>query len=124
MATLVFFHAHPDDESIATGGSMARAAADGHRVVLVLGTRGECGEVADGFLADGESLGERREQETGVSAAALGAHRMKRALGLVDDGAEAIAKVFQLHPHFHPRTYVDLRVQLTGPDRLRVANQE
>ena len=64
---------------------MARAAADGHRVVLVLGTRGECGEVADGFLADGESLGERREQETGVSAAALGAHRVE-FLGYRDSG--------------------------------------
>jgi LmbE family N-acetylglucosaminyl deacetylase len=31
--TLVTFHAHPDDEAIATGGVMARAAADGHRVV-------------------------------------------------------------------------------------------
>ena len=31
------FHAHPDDETIATGGTMARAAADGHRVVLVVG---------------------------------------------------------------------------------------
>ena len=31
MATLVCFHAHPDDESIATGGTMALAAAAGHR---------------------------------------------------------------------------------------------
>ena len=35
MGTLVCFHAHPDDECIATGGTMVRAAADGHRVVLV-----------------------------------------------------------------------------------------
>ena len=40
MATLVFFHAHPDDEAIATGGTMARAAAEGHRVVLVCATEG------------------------------------------------------------------------------------
>ncbi|MEX2658486.1 MAG: PIG-L family deacetylase [Acidimicrobiales bacterium] len=45
MATLVCFHAHPDDESIATGGLMARAASEGHRVVLVCATRGEQGEV-------------------------------------------------------------------------------
>ena len=38
MATLVCFHAHPDDESIGTGGLMARAAAEGHRVVLVTAT--------------------------------------------------------------------------------------
>ncbi|HEX7096823.1 MAG TPA: PIG-L family deacetylase, partial [Acidimicrobiales bacterium] len=46
MATAVFFHAHPDDEAIATGGTMAKAKAAGHRVVLVLATRGELGEVA------------------------------------------------------------------------------
>ena len=43
MATFVFFHAHPDDECIQTGGTMAKVAADGHRVVLVLATRGELG---------------------------------------------------------------------------------
>jgi LmbE family N-acetylglucosaminyl deacetylase len=38
-------HAHPDDETIGTGGVMAKAVADGHRVVLVTGTRGEMGEI-------------------------------------------------------------------------------
>ena len=46
-ATLVCFHAHPDDEAIATGGSMARADAEGHRVVLVVATDGAHGEVPD-----------------------------------------------------------------------------
>ncbi|MGH2790454.1 MAG: PIG-L deacetylase family protein, partial [Actinomycetota bacterium] len=35
MSTAVFFHAHPDDEAIATGGTMALMADAGHRVVLV-----------------------------------------------------------------------------------------
>jgi LmbE family N-acetylglucosaminyl deacetylase len=43
MGTLVCFHAHPDDEAISTGGSMARAAAEGHRVVLVVATGSESG---------------------------------------------------------------------------------
>ncbi len=85
MATIVSFHAHPDDESIATGGTLARAAADGHRVVLVFGTRGECGEVAEGFLDEGEALGDRREREVAASAAALGAHRVE-FLGYRDSG--------------------------------------
>lgn len=85
MATLVSFHAHPDDESIATGGTIARAVAEGHRVVLVFGTRGECGEVAEGFLLDGESLGERRVAEVEASAAALGAQRVE-FLGYRDSG--------------------------------------
>jgi len=38
-------HAHPDDESIGTGGVMAKAVADGHRVVLVTCTDGALGEI-------------------------------------------------------------------------------
>ena len=63
MATVAFFHAHPDDECMLTGGTMAKLATAGHRVVLVSATRGEHGEVADGVLAPGESLGERRTAE-------------------------------------------------------------
>lgn len=85
MATLVFFHAHPDDEAIATGGSMAKYAAEGHRVVLVVATRGEHGEVADGVLAPGEALWERRVAETYESARILGVARVA-FLGYVDSG--------------------------------------
>ena len=85
MATLVCFHAHPDDESIATGGVMVKAAEDGHTVVLVVATRGEEGEVPEGFLADGESLGERRERETLASAEILGV-RAVEWLGYHDSG--------------------------------------
>jgi LmbE family N-acetylglucosaminyl deacetylase len=76
MGTLVCFHAHPDDEAIATGGTMARAVAEGHRVVLVVATDGLHGEVpAD--LAPGETLADRRRAETLVSAEALGIHRVE-----------------------------------------------
>jgi LmbE family N-acetylglucosaminyl deacetylase len=85
MATLVFFHAHPDDESIATGGAMTRAAAEGHRVVLVVGTGGEEGEVADGFLDEGEALEQRRRVETDASALILGVARVVW-LGYRDSG--------------------------------------
>ena len=43
--TLMTVHAHPDDESIGTGGVMAKAVADGHRVVLVTCTDGALGEI-------------------------------------------------------------------------------
>jgi len=85
MATLVFFHAHPDDECIQTGGTMAKAAAEGHRVVLVVATRGELGEVPDGFLEPGEALGMRRIKETFASAKVLGVDRVE-FLGYVDSG--------------------------------------
>ena len=45
MSTLVCFHAHPDDECIGTGGTIARASAEGHRVVLVVATNGDHGEI-------------------------------------------------------------------------------
>ena len=41
MGTLVSFHAHPDDENTTTGGSLARASAEGHRVVVVIATNGD-----------------------------------------------------------------------------------
>jgi LmbE family N-acetylglucosaminyl deacetylase len=85
VATLVTFHAHPDDECIATGGVMAKAAEAGHRVVLVTATRGENGEVDDGFLSEGEALWQRRVKETEASAAILGASRVA-FLGYVDSG--------------------------------------
>src|SRR4051794_4544514 len=87
MATAVFFHAHPDDEAIATGGTMARAAAEGHRVVLVCATKGELGEVADDFLAAGETLTDRRVDETHAAAEVLGARRVA-FLGYRDSGMD------------------------------------
>lgn len=85
MATLVSFHAHPDDESIHVGGTLAKAVNEGHRVVLVFATRGEHGEVAEGFLSDDELLAQRREVETARSAEILGAQRVE-FLGYHDSG--------------------------------------
>ncbi|MDQ1375021.1 MAG: hypothetical protein QOJ09_2359, partial [Actinomycetota bacterium] len=85
MATAVFFHAHPDDEAIATSGTMAKAAAAGHRVILVTATRGEHGEVPDGFLDEGEDLWRRREKELQDAAKIIGVDRLE-FLGYVDSG--------------------------------------
>jgi LmbE family N-acetylglucosaminyl deacetylase len=83
--TFVVFHAHPDDEAIATGGTMAKAASEGHRVVLVVATKGEHGEVEEGFLGSDESLDTRRVQETHAAAQVLGVARVE-FLGYVDSG--------------------------------------
>ena len=85
MGTIVSFHAHPDDESIGTAGTLARAADAGHRVVLVFATRGELGEPVPGVLADGEQLALRRSAECYTAAQALGAHRVE-FLGYTDSG--------------------------------------
>jgi LmbE family N-acetylglucosaminyl deacetylase len=72
MATIVFFHAHPDDEAIATAGTMAGLSDQGHRVVLVTATRGELGEIPDGLLRPGETLSERRKVELDEACEILG----------------------------------------------------
>lgn len=84
MATVVFLHAHPDDEVISSGGAAARLAAEGHRTVLVIATNGEFGETpAD--LAPGETLVDRRRAEAEASAAVLGFGRVEW-LGYRDSG--------------------------------------
>lgn len=97
--TLVTFHAHPDDEAISTGGTMARAAARGHRVVLVVATGGELGEVAPGVLAPGESLADRRRRETESAARILGVARVVhlgyRDSGMAGDDSNGAADCFR-----------------------------
>jgi LmbE family N-acetylglucosaminyl deacetylase len=82
--TLVSFHAHPDDEVLLTGGTLARATAEGHRVVLAVATDGEAGAAAGRYRADGH-LGEHRANELERSAAALGCARVVR-FGFADSG--------------------------------------
>ena len=81
--TLVAFHAHPDDEALLTGGTLARAAAEGHRVVLVVATSGEAGLVAD--RQTGPRLAARRRQELRAAATALGCARVE-VLDYADSG--------------------------------------
>src|SRR5215472_4602118 len=74
---VLFVHAHPDDESIETGATMAKYAADGAAVTLVTCTLGELGEVIPPDLAhlawDRENrLGQHRIGELAAACAALG----------------------------------------------------
>jgi LmbE family N-acetylglucosaminyl deacetylase len=139
MATLVCFHAHPDDESIATGGTMRRAADEGHDVVLVLATGGEEGEVDDGFLDDGETLGERRRRETMASAEVLGVKAVEwlgyRDSGMVDtpttkhpdcfwqadvdEAAEKLAAILRAH-QCDVLTIYDSNGNYGHPDHIQV----
>jgi N-acetyl-1-D-myo-inositol-2-amino-2-deoxy-alpha-D-glucopyranoside deacetylase len=74
---MVLVHAHPDDESIGTGATMAKYAAEGAGVTLVTCTLGELGEIIPPELAhlaadaDG-GLGEYRIGELDRACAALG----------------------------------------------------
>ena len=80
--TLVFVHAHPDDEALLTSGTMARAVAEGHTVVLLVATDGAEGLTSSGFQAD---LAGTRRAELAASAQALGVSRTE-TLGYPDSG--------------------------------------
>lgn len=74
---LLLVHAHPDDETIETGATMAKYAAEGAYVCLVTCTLGEEGEVIPPelrHLADEGRLGEHRREELRAACAALGVH--------------------------------------------------
>jgi N-acetyl-1-D-myo-inositol-2-amino-2-deoxy-alpha-D-glucopyranoside deacetylase len=73
---LLVVHAHPDDETLATGGLLATWAASGQPVTLVTCTRGERGEVIGTALShlegDGAALAAHREGELAAALASLG----------------------------------------------------
>jgi N-acetyl-1-D-myo-inositol-2-amino-2-deoxy-alpha-D-glucopyranoside deacetylase len=77
--SLLLVHAHPDDETIGTGATMAKYAAEGVRVTLVTCTLGEEGEVLVPALAElaadkADQLGGWRIHELDEACIALGVH--------------------------------------------------
>ena len=70
-ATLLCVHPHPDDESIACGGVLARAADRGVRTVVVTCTGGEEGDNLAGIDLGGEDLVTHRRRELAAAMAAL-----------------------------------------------------
>lgn len=112
---LLFVHAHPDDESITNGASMARYVAEGAHVTLVTCTRGELGEVIPPDLAhlaadQQDRLGEHRVEELAAAMRSLGVtdHRFLDEIGVGPGGP------------FPPTHYRDSGMAW-GPDRQAVA---
>lgn len=79
MGVIAFFHAHPDDEAIFTGGTIARLSDLGHRVIVVVATGGELG------IGSPELLGDLRRRETQRAASILGVAKV-HFLGYRDSG--------------------------------------
>lgn len=88
--TVVFVHAHPDDEALLTSGTMADLALRGHRVVLVVATDGAAGLAA--AHAQGQDLAAVRRIELEASARVLGVNEVYW-LGYGDSGLNA-----EVHP--------------------------
>jgi LmbE family N-acetylglucosaminyl deacetylase len=82
--TLLAVHAHPDDETITTGGTLARYSAEGVRTVVVTCTRGDLGSVFDPTLV-GQDVGALRDGELDSAAALLGVSQVVR-FGYADSG--------------------------------------
>ncbi|WP_374202627.1 N-acetyl-1-D-myo-inositol-2-amino-2-deoxy-alpha-D-glucopyranoside deacetylase [Amycolatopsis sp. GM8] len=108
---LLLVHAHPDDETITTGGTMARYAADGAEVVLVTCTLGEEGEIIPPELAGlgswaADQLGGYRSGELSAALRALGVtgHRFLGGIGGWRDSGMAGTPAAE-----HPRAFA------TGP---------
>lgn len=82
--------AHPDDESLGTGGTLARYAAEGVETYVVTATRGERGRFGDtGERPPPEVVGAAREAELRAAAAELGVHEVS-LLGYPDGGLASV----------------------------------
>lgn len=104
---LLLVHAHPDDESIGTGATMAHYAATGAHVTLVTCTLGEEGEIhvpalAQLCAAEADQLGGYRIGELAAACAALGVtdHRFLGGAGRYRDSG-----MMGLATNEHPRAF-------------------
>jgi LmbE family N-acetylglucosaminyl deacetylase len=112
--TLLAVFAHPDDESFAAGGTLAKYAAEGVEVAIVLATRGEAGIRG----LDAAEASRIREAELRQAAARLGASQVRfleyrdGTLPEVNPG-EAITRLVALLRELHPQVVVTF-----GPDGI------
>jgi len=104
MSMLLCVHPHPDDESIACGGVLARAAAEGVRTVVVTCTGGEAGENLAGIDLGGMPLVEHRRRELAEAIAILGVD-VHHLLGYRDSGMVGTAD--NDHPECFHRADLD-----------------
>src|SRR5437764_1393065 len=95
--------AHPDDESLGTGGALAKCAAEGVATYLLTATRGERGRYGEGAESPGpEVVGKAREAELLAAARELGLREV-RFLGYKDgdvDKADTVAAMMTIAGHF------------------------
>jgi LmbE family N-acetylglucosaminyl deacetylase len=110
---LLGIFAHPDDEILGPGGTLAQYAADGVHVELVCATRGEAGEIADPSLASVETLGSVREAELRCAAETLGVSRVTfldfRDSGMADS-----------EENDHPQAFINAAAEAVIPKLVKV----
>jgi LmbE family N-acetylglucosaminyl deacetylase len=126
--TLLAVFAHPDDESFATGGTLARYAQAGVRVVLACATRGEAGIVHEEGVPPPKDMGKVREEELRCACRVLGVEELRfldyRDSGIAGapdndhpraliraDPEEVVSRIVALFREFRPEVVVTF-----GPD--------
>ena len=141
MPGLLAFHAHPDDESLSMGGTLARYAAAGEVVVVVTATRGDVGEVHnyDDPAEVATRLAAVRSEEMAAAMRALGiphhhflGYRDSGMMGTDDnddpssfwraDFPEAVARLVRLIRRYRPEvvTAYDPYGGYGHPDHIQV----
>lgn len=114
--TLLAVAAHPDDESLGMGGTIARYSAEGVAVHVLTATPGDAGRHGEGPHPGKEGLARIRESELRAAAARLGA-RSVEVLGYPDgrldevDPATAVARIVEVVRRVRPQVVITF-----GPD--------
>ena len=120
--SLLLVHAHPDDESIGTGATMAKYAADGARVTLVTCTLGELGEIIPPDLSHllPDELGQHRIVELDRACRALGVedHRFLGGEGKYRDSG-----MMGLPDNDDPRCFWRAPVEEAAADLVKVIEE-
>ena len=117
--TVLAVFAHPDDESLVAGGTLARFDHEGYFTALLCATRGEWGPISDESLATYETLGQVREGELRAACEILGI-KWLQFLDLPDGGVtwaiedasyQALEKVVRVIRELQPEIVITF-----GPD--------
>ena len=120
--SLLLVHAHPDDESIGTGATMAKYAASGARVTLVTCTLGESGEIIPPDLAHllPDELGAHRIGELAQACSALGVtdHRFLGGAGRYRDSG-----MMGTEDNEDPRCFWRASVESAAADLAKVIDE-
>src|SRR6202166_1441530 len=120
--SLLLVHAHPDDESIGTGATMAMYAASGARVTLVTCTLGEMGETIPPDLQHmlPDELGEYRIGELDAACAALGVtdHRFLGGAGRYRDSG-----MMGMEENEDPRCFWQASVASAAADLAKIIDE-
>lgn len=113
---VIFSFAHPDDESVTSGGTIAKLTNAGITVKLICATKGEVGQLGNPPIATQPTLGGVRAQELQEAAKILGIEEIF-FLGFVDGGLAGLPNNILTEP-------IMSILQKEQPDILVTFNQE